>query len=49
MANKKNIEIINGNGSNLNISPVYEHINVAKPKTKNKKNKNIVVPKKNKS
>ena len=27
--NKKEIEVINGDGSNLDISPVYEHINAA--------------------
>lgn len=42
--NKKNIEVINGDGSNLTISPVYEHINAAKPKSKDKKPKNIVIP-----
>lgn len=52
--NKKDIEIISGDGSNLLISPVYEHINAAKPKiSKDKNPKNIVIPeekkKKNKS
>ena len=42
--NKKEIEVISGDGSNLDISPVYEHINAAKPKSKDKKNKNIIVP-----
>lgn len=42
--NKKEIEIVNGDGSNLDISPVYEHINVAKPKNRDKKPKNIVIP-----
>lgn len=42
---KKEIEVINGDGSNLNISPVYEHINAAKPKNKDKSPKNIIVPK----
>lgn len=42
--NKKEIEILNGDGSNLDISPVYEHINVAKPKNRDKKPKNIVIP-----
>lgn len=42
--NKKQIEIISGDGSNLEISPVYEHINVVKTKDKDKKPKNIVVP-----
>ena len=43
--NKKEIEVVNGDGSNLEISPVYEHINAAKPKEgKDKKPKNIVIP-----
>ncbi len=41
---KKDIEVINGDGSNLVISPVYEHINAAKPKSKDKNPKNIVIP-----
>lgn len=40
---KKDLEIVSGDDSNLNISPVYEHLNTAKPKSK--KPKNIVVPK----
>lgn len=42
--NKKEIEVVNGDGSNLDISPVYEHINAAKPKNKENKPKNIVIP-----
>ena len=42
--NKKEIEVVSGDGSNLDISPVYEHINAAKPKNRDKKPKNIVVP-----
>ena len=42
--NKKQIEVVNGDGSNLEISPVYEYINAAKPKSKDKKPKNIIVP-----
>ena len=45
---KKDIEVINGDGSNLVISPVYEHINAAKPKSKDKNPKNIVIPGKKK-
>ena len=41
---KKEIEVVSGDGSNLDISPVYEHINAAKPKSKEKKPTNIVVP-----
>lgn len=45
---KKEIEVISGDGSNLEISPVYEHINAAKPKSKDKNPKNIVIPGKKK-
>lgn len=41
---KKEIEVVSGDGSNLDISPVYEHIDAAKPKNKDNKPKNIVVP-----
>ena len=41
---KKEIEIVSGDGSNLYISPVYEHIDAAKPKSKDKKPKDIVIP-----
>lgn len=42
--NKKEIEVINGDGSNLLISPVYDHIKDVKPKSKDKAPKNIVIP-----
>ncbi len=41
---KKEIEVINGDGTNLVISSVYEHINAAKPKSKDKNPKNIIIP-----
>ena len=41
--NKKEIEVITGDGSNLDISPVYEHIEAGKPKN-DKKPKNVIVP-----
>jgi hypothetical protein len=44
MSGKKEIEVISGDGSNLVISPVYEHINAVKPKSKDSKPKNIIVP-----
>lgn len=50
--NKKNLEIITGDGKNLNFSPVFNHLNSAKPKTKDSSNKNtkIIIPEvKNKS
>lgn len=45
MGEKKNLEIVSGNGSNLDISPVYEHLNITKPKVAKKKPTNIVIPK----
>ena len=44
----KKIEVVPGNGSDLNISPVYDHLNAIKPKTekpkiKKKKNECIFV------
>ena len=41
---KKEIEIVTGDGSDLDISPVYEHIEAGKPKSKDQKPKNIIVP-----
>lgn len=41
---KKQIEIVNGDGSNLEISHVYDHLNSGKPKCNDKKPKNIVIP-----
>jgi hypothetical protein len=42
--NKRKIEVVPGDGSNLDISPVYEHLNAEKPKTDKEKPKNIVIP-----
>lgn len=35
--------VLDDNGEDLEISPVYEHLNVAKPKPKEHK-KNIIIP-----
>ena len=42
----KKIEVISGNGKDLEISEVSSHLNIAKPKIKNdeEKKKEIVVP-----
>lgn len=40
----KKIEIVSGNGKGLQISPVYDHIDIEKPKEK-KENKKIIIPK----
>ena len=44
MEEKKNkkIEVVSG-GNDLNISPVYDHIVIEKPKEKKEK-KNIIIP-----
>ncbi len=41
---KKELEVVTGDGSNLDISPVYEDINAARPKPQDEKPKNIVIP-----
>lgn len=45
MEEKKNLEVVSGDGSDLNISPVYEHLNVGKPKSAKEKPTGIVIPK----
>ncbi len=39
------IEIITGDGKDLDISPVYNHIKIDKPDNKKNKNKKVVIPK----
>lgn len=42
---KKEIEVISGDGSNLDISPVRDHLNAIRPKSKDEKDsQNIVIP-----
>ena len=43
----KKIEVVNGNGKDLEISEVPSHLNIAKPKIKNddEKKQEIVIPK----
>ena len=38
----KKIEVVTGNGEDLNISPVYEHLEVEKPRPK--ENRQIIIP-----
>ena len=45
MDENKKIEVVEGDGSNLNISPAYDHLNAGTPKPSSEKPKNIVVPK----
>lgn len=41
----KKIEIVNGSGDDLDISPVYTHINMnKKPNDDYDNNKNIIIP-----
>ena len=47
--NEKKYEVVSGDGSDLDISPVYEHLNVGRPKCNDKKKKNIVIPKEKKT
>lgn len=42
MEEKKEIKIVNGNGKNLDISPVSEYIEVEKPHKEKKEN--IIIP-----
>ena len=43
---KKEIEIVTGDGSELDVSPVYDHLNAVKPKTKKEEEKKkIIIPK----
>ncbi len=43
MDEKKKIEVITGDGKDLDISPIYQHLEVEKPKDEKKK-ENIIVP-----
>ena len=40
----KNIEIVSGDGKDLDISPVHTHIPVSKPRIKEKTDKEIIIP-----
>ena len=44
---KKEIDVVSGDGSEIEISPVYDHIILDKP-TKIEKKENIVIPKEHK-
>ena len=43
MSDKKKIEVVPGNGKDLDISPVYDHIEIEKPKEK-KNEDEIIIP-----
>lgn len=40
----KNIEIVSGDGKNLDISPVHTHIPASKPKIEEKDKDKIIIP-----
>lgn len=42
---KKKIEVVNGDGKDLDISQVYDHIKSDNPPNDENKKKNIVIPK----
>ena len=43
---EKKLEVIAGDGTEIDISPVYDHLNAVKPKTEDEKEKKeIVIPK----
>lgn len=44
---KKDIEVVSGDGSEIEISPVYDHIILDKP-NKNENKGNIIIPKEQK-
>lgn len=46
MSDDKKIEVINGDGDDLEISPVYDHLDIEKPNIEKKKE--IVIPKEKK-
>lgn len=48
MEERKKLEIVDGDGSNLKISPAYDHLNAGVPRSSNEKPENIVVPKEHK-
>ena len=42
---KKEVEVITGDSSELDISPVYDHIKIDKPEKNSENKKDIVIPK----
>ena len=42
--NKKDIEVVSGNGEDLNISPVYDNLDIAKQDEDYTPKKNIIIP-----
>ena len=44
----KPLKIENGDGTDLDISPVYDHLSIQKPKKKENPKQDIVIPKEKK-
>ena len=49
MSEKKELEIVNGDGSNLDISNVYDHLNPGKPRPSEDKPRNVIIPEEHKN
>ena len=45
---KKDIKVVTGDGKELNISPVYDHIKIDKPDNGDKNTEKVVIPKSSK-
>lgn len=45
MEERKNLEVVSGDGSNLDISRVHDHLNTVRPKSAKEKPTCIVIPK----
>lgn len=41
---KKDITIVSGNGKDLDISPVYDNLDITKPEEDTNTKKNIIIP-----
>ena len=46
---KKELEVISGDGSNLDISNVYDHLNPGKPRPSEDKPRNVIIPEEHKN
>lgn len=44
MSDDKDIEVVSGNGDGLNISPVYDNLDIAKPEEETNIKKNVIIP-----
>ena len=44
MEDNKNLKVVSADGSDLNISPVYDNLDIAKPEEDSNTKKNVVIP-----